>query len=78
MPDKRMRAIENELDGLARESSVIPNLLEIPGIGVLTATALFASVGSIDAFRSGRHLASWLGITPKEHSSGGRHRICEC
>jgi transposase len=42
---------------------------------VLTATALFASIGNIHLFESGRHLASWLGITPRENSSGGRRRL---
>jgi hypothetical protein len=42
---------------------------------VLTATALYASVGDIHAFKSGRHLASWLGLTPREKSSGERRRL---
>ena len=45
-------------------------LMTVPGIGVLTATAMVASVGDIRRFRSGRHFASWLGLTPREHSSG--------
>jgi transposase len=70
-----MDQIEKDLLGIARENPVINRLLEIPGIGVITATALFASVGNIHLFQSGRHLASWLGITPKEHSSGARRRM---
>ncbi len=73
--EARMQQIEKELKGIAREHPVLRSLLEIPGIGVLTATALYASVGNIHLFKSGRHLASWLGITPKEHSSGGRRRM---
>ena len=46
------------------------HLLTIPGIGLLTATALFAFIGDIRRFPSGRHLASWLGLTPREYSSG--------
>lgn len=42
---------------------------------MLTATALYASVGSVHAFKSGRHLASWLGLTPREKSSGERRRL---
>ncbi len=67
---RRMQEIQKELEGVARENPVIRTLQEIPGIGVITATALYASVGNIHLFQSGRHLASWLGITPKEHSSG--------
>ncbi|HEV2123268.1 MAG TPA: IS110 family transposase [Chloroflexota bacterium] len=73
--EQRMTEIEKELEGIAREHPLLRTLLEIPGIGVLTATALFASVGDVHAFRTGRHLASWLGITPKEHSSGSRRRM---
>ena len=72
---KRMEAIEKQLEAVARENAVIQTLQEIPGIGVITATALYASVGNIHLFPSGRHLASWLGITPKEHSSGKRRRL---
>src|SRR5690606_195348 len=50
-------------------------LMTVPGIGVLTATAMVASVGDIRRFRSGRHFASWLGLTPREHSSGASRRL---
>jgi transposase len=73
--EARMRQTEKELEGIVRENPVIQTLLTIPGIGVLTATALYASVGNIHLFESGRHLASWLGITPKESSSGGKRRL---
>jgi transposase len=73
--EAKMTEIERELKGLSREHPVIRTLLEVPGIGVLTATALFASVGNVHAFPSGRHLASWLGLTPKENSSGNKRRM---
>jgi transposase len=73
--DEKMNAIEKELEGVAREHPVIQSLLAIPGIGTITATALYASVGNVHLFQSGRHLASWLGITPKENSSGSRRRM---
>jgi transposase len=73
--ERRMQEIEDELTGLAREHPVIKSLLAIPGIGVITATALYASIGNIHLFESGRHLASWLGITPRESSSGSKRRL---
>jgi transposase len=73
--EQHMREVEKELEGLARENEVIRSLLDIPGIGVLSATALYASVGNIHNFKDGRKLASWLGIVPKEHSSGSTHRM---
>jgi transposase len=47
----------------------------VPGIGLITATALIALVGDIQRFRSGRHFASYLGLTPKEDSSALRRRL---
>jgi transposase len=73
--ERRMQQIEDELGGIARENPVIRSLVAIPGIGVITATALYASIGNIHLFESARHLASWLGITPKESSSGGKRRL---
>jgi transposase len=73
--EKRIQDVEKELDRLAEKDPVIRALLGISGIGTLTATALYASVGNIHAFKSGRHLASWLGITPRESSSGERRRL---
>jgi transposase len=73
--EQKMNAVENTLEGIAQENDVIRSLMQIPGIGLLTATAIYASVGDIRTFKSARHLASWLGITPKEHSSGTRRRL---
>jgi transposase len=72
---ERTHQIEEELGGIAKHDPVLRSLLEIPGIGVLTATALYASIGDIHRFESGRNLASWLGITPKKNSSGSRRRM---
>ncbi len=54
---------------------MIGSLIQIPGVGLLSATALYAAVGNVHTFKSGRHLASWMGLTPREHSSGGRRRL---
>jgi transposase len=47
----------------------------IPGVGPLLATALVASVGDPKSFRSGRNFSAWIGLVPKQHSSGGRERL---
>jgi transposase len=67
--------LERELARAAAGDVVIQRLMGIPGIGLLTATALVATVGDIYAFRRARRFASWLGLTPKEHSSGARRRL---
>ena len=73
--ENRVDRIEAELETVAREKPVIQALLTIPGIGLLTVTALFATVADIHAFKSGRQLACWLGLAPREFSSGGRRRL---
>jgi transposase len=66
-------AIEQDLARYAQQDPVVVRLREIPGIGLLTATALVGTVGHIHAFRRARQFASWLGLTPREYSSGA-HR----
>ena len=68
--EARIAALERELRVLADADPVVTRLLTIPGIGLLTATALVGTVGHVGAFRRARQFASWLGLTPREHSSG--------
>lgn len=70
--EARIKLVERQLEAMTEQLPIVAHLLTIPGIGLLTATALFAFIGDIHRFRSGRHLASWLGLTPREHSSGLR------
>jgi len=70
-----MHAIEHRLERIAQHDPVTQRYQQVPGIGVLTATALRASAGSLARFRSGRHFAAWLGITPREHSSGSQRKL---
>jgi transposase len=67
--------ITRRIEALAEQMPDVANLRTVPGIGVLTATALVAFVGQPRRFRSGRHFASFLGLTPKENSSGARRRL---
>lgn len=68
--EARIKQVERQLEAMASQLPVVERLLTVPGIGLLTATALFAFIGDIRRFPSGRHLASWLGLTPREYSSG--------
>jgi transposase len=68
--ESRIRALEQQLEQLASEDTRIERLRTIPGVGLLTATALVAFLGEVSRFPSGRHLASYLGLTPRERSSG--------
>ena len=73
--EERVSELERDLKALAKEDSVIKELLKLPGVGLLTATAMRASVADIQRFPSGRHFASWLGLTARETSSGERRRL---
>lgn len=70
-----MAAIEHRLSQIACHDPVSVRYQQVPGIGLLTATALHASVGSLDRFRNGRYFAAWLGLTPREHSSGNQRHL---
>jgi transposase len=60
---------------IAQESEVCRRLDAIPGVGPLTATAIIAAVGNGAAFRKGREFAAWVGLVPREHSTGGKQKL---
>jgi transposase len=70
----RLKALEAELMALHKADPVSQCLATQPGIGPIGAVSFSLTVSDPKAFRSGRHFAAWLGVTPKENSSGGRHR----
>ena len=70
--DERVRMFDAQLATVARETPACQRLMTIPGVGVLTATALVAAVGDATAFRNGREMAAWLGLVPRQRSTGGR------
>ena len=72
---RQIKEAERELAKLAKEIPQVMLILSVPGIGVIVATAFFAVVGDVRRFPSGRHLASYLGLTPRERSSGSRRRL---
>ena len=67
--------IEHELKALAKQLPEVQRLLTIPGIGLLTATAIVGFVGDLHRFPSGRRFSSYLGLVPKENSSGDIRRL---
>jgi transposase len=73
--NQQILAYDRELDALARQNEHAKQLMTIPGIGATTATALVASIGDPKQFRNGRQLAAWLGLTPRQYSTGGKSRL---
>lgn len=73
--EERVKACEKQLDALAGQMPEVERLRTIPGVGPLTATALVAFVGDARRFKTARHFASYLGLTPRERSSGQVRRL---
>jgi transposase len=73
--EQKILDVEQQLNALTRADVRVQQLRQIPGIGALTSTALRAVVGDIQRFPSGRHFASWLGLTPNERSSAEKRRL---
>jgi len=59
----------------ARENEACQRLIAIPGIGPVTATAVIAAIGNGGAFHKGREFAAWMGLVPREHSTGGKQKL---
>ena len=73
--DRRIASCDRRIRELYRSSELCQRLGEIEGIGPVTATALVAAVGDPSCFKNGRQFAAWLGLVPKQRSSGGRNRL---
>ena len=73
--DRRIAAFDNEFAAYARSDADARRLATIPGIGVLNATALLAAIGDGQTFARGRDLAAWLGLVPRQVTTGGKPRL---
>jgi transposase len=73
--DAQVEQIEAELKAWFKHSEDAGRIEKIPGIGWLTATALVASIGDAKSFKNGRQLAAWLGLVPRQHSTGGKPKL---
>jgi transposase len=73
--DQRVAELDDEIEGIAQSEPVAKRLQQLRGVGPLIATALVAAVGNAEQFANGRQMAASLGLTPKQHSSGGKDRL---
>ena len=73
--DERISAFDGEFTAMAREDVLARRLSTIPGIGAINATALVAAVGAAQSFGRGRDLAAWLGLVPRQATTGGRPKL---
>jgi transposase len=73
--DRQVHDLTQRIEMAHRENTLSQRLAQIPGIGPLIATALLASIGDIRSFANGRQVAAWLGLVPKQSSTGGKTRL---
>jgi transposase len=73
--DARIADYDRIIAQVARDDARSKRLMERPGIGPVTASALLASIGGGHDFKNGRQVAAWIGLTPGQHSSGGKARL---
>jgi transposase len=73
--EKRLAYYDEKLAAIGQAHPECQRLQTIPGIGPVSATALIAAIGDVTQFKNGRQLAAWLGLVPREHSTGGKPRL---
>jgi transposase len=73
--DENVAAVERKIREIFRANEACQRLAAIRGVGPLISTALIASVGDARVFKNGRHMAAWLGLVPRQQSTGGKPRL---
>ena len=73
--DRQAKELEAQIQLWHRENEASRKLAEIPGLGPITASAIVATVGDAREFKNGRQLAAWMGLVPRQHSSGGKQTL---
>ena len=73
--DQQIDILEEQIKVWHRQNDDSQRLAQIPGIGVITATAMVATIGDARNFKSGRELAAWVGLVPRQHSTGGKQTL---
>jgi len=70
-----VKALTEEIERISKENALCRRLLQIPGFGPLVSTATVAAIGNGAAFRRGRDFAAWVGIVPRQYSTGGKQKL---
>ena len=72
---KRLEEADALIEQTAHDNEDCRRLVKVPGLGPVTATAVIAAIGNGAAFRKGREFAAWMGVVPREHSTGGKQKL---
>jgi transposase len=75
MIDKQVEDYEKQIKEMTKKDEVCQAIMEIEGIGPITASAAVATIGDAKVFKRGREVSAWLGLVPKQHSSGGKEKL---
>jgi len=70
--DRRIADYDHRIEHLAKQNAAATRLMQVEGVGPITATAVVATIGEDHAFQHGRQFAAWLGLVPRQHSTGGK------
>ena len=70
--DERIEAVTSEIEELSQVEAKCQRLMSVPGIGPIISTGIVAAIGTGEAFERGRDFGAWLGLVPRQHSTGGR------
>lgn len=73
--DNLIKKRETQLKSIAKTNSQAQQLMTIPGIGLIVATAFVGKVGDVNVFKNGRQLAAWIGLVPQQYSTGGKVQL---
>ena len=73
--DEKVAVYDAKLAAICKQSAECMRLLKVPGIGPLSATAIVAAVGQAKEFKNGREFSAWLGLVPRQNSSGGKTKL---
>ena len=68
----RLKKLEKKIRHICKQNETCSRILKIPGVGDLTATAIIAAVADANEFKNGRHMSAWLGLVPRQSSSGDK------
>jgi len=74
--DEKVKLYDTKIENLVQSNEQCKRLMAIPGVGPISATAMYASLGNVSVFKKGRHVSAWLGIVPKQLSSGNKTLLC--
>lgn len=73
--DVKVALYDKKIELICKNNEICQRLIQVEGVGALTATAIIASVGNATVFKNGREMAAFMGLVPKQYSSGGKQRL---